>query len=133
MSRPVVRRVRGTELQVLPSSVRWTLAIDQCCDHRVVALAEPALDGFIEQRLHQICARSVDPGLRRELERIGEVRLADNNGDYEVHMIPGKGNIDFDSCLNRLEDSGYRAHYSMAYGSPEEKIASRQHLASLVN
>lgn len=67
------------------------------------------------------------------IERIGEVRLADNTGDYEVHMIPGDGNIDFDSCLNRLENSGYRGHYSMAYGSPEEKIASRKHLASLVD
>ena len=66
------------------------------------------------------------------IERIGEVRLADNTGDYEVHMIPSEGNIDFTSCLNRLENSGYRGHYSMAYGSPEEKIASRQHLASLV-
>jgi sugar phosphate isomerase/epimerase len=67
------------------------------------------------------------------IERIGEVRLADNNGDYEEHMIPGNGNIDFKSCLNRLENSGYRGHYSMAYGSLDEKIASRQYLASLVD
>ena len=60
------------------------------------------------------------------------MRLADNKGDYEVHMIPGEGNIDFKSCFNRLESSGYRGHYSMAYGSPEEKIKSRQHLASLM-
>lgn len=66
------------------------------------------------------------------IERIGEVRLADNNGEYEVHMIPGDGNIDFRSCLNRLESAGYRGHYSMAYGSSDEKIASRKHLASLV-
>ena len=66
------------------------------------------------------------------IERIGEVRLADNNGEYEVHMIPGQGNIDFKSCLNRLETSGYRAHYSMAYGTPQQKITSRQHLASLM-
>ncbi len=65
------------------------------------------------------------------IERIGEVRLADNNGDYETHLIPGEGTVDFASCFNRLENSGYRGHYSMAYGSPDEKIASRQHLASL--
>jgi sugar phosphate isomerase/epimerase len=67
------------------------------------------------------------------IERIGEVRLADNTGDYEVHMIPGEGNIDFKSCLNRLESAGYRGHYSMAYGSPAEKIASRDHLSSLID
>lgn len=66
------------------------------------------------------------------IERIGEVRLADNTGEYEVHMIPGEGTIDFASCFNRLEGLGYRGHYSMAYGSDEEKIASRQHLVSLV-
>ena len=67
------------------------------------------------------------------IERLGEVRLADNTGEYEIHMIPGEGTIDFKSCFNRLEDLGYRGHYSMAYGSPEEKIASRKHLASLVD
>ena len=48
-------------------------------------------------------------------------------------MIPGEGNIDFKSCLNRLESAGYRGHYSMAYGSPAEKIASRDHLSSLID
>ncbi len=67
------------------------------------------------------------------IERIGEVRLADNDGDYEIHMIPGEGNIDFSSCLNRLESAGYRGHYSMAYGDNDEKIASRDHLSSLVS
>ncbi len=66
------------------------------------------------------------------IERIGEVRLADNTGDYEVHMIPGEGDIDFKACFNRLENSGYQAHYAMAYGSDADKIASRSHLASLV-
>ena len=67
------------------------------------------------------------------IDYLGEVRLADNTGEYEIHMIPGEGNIDFKSCLNRLESSGYRGHYSMAYGTPDEKIASRKHLASLLN
>ncbi len=66
------------------------------------------------------------------IERIGEVRLADNTGDYEVHMIPGEGSIDFKSCFERLESSGYRGHYSMAYGSPDEKVVSRKHLISLI-
>jgi sugar phosphate isomerase/epimerase len=65
------------------------------------------------------------------VERIGEVRLADNTGEYEVHMIPGEGNIDFHSVLGSLESSGYTGHYSMAYGSPEQKIASRDWLVSL--
>ena len=31
--------------------------------------------------------------------RLGEVRLADNLGDKEVHLKPGEGNIDFTTLL----------------------------------
>jgi sugar phosphate isomerase/epimerase len=66
------------------------------------------------------------------IERIGEVRLADNNGDYEVHIIPGEGNIDFNNLFTRLESTGYKGHYSMAYGSDEQRIDSRNQLSTLV-
>lgn len=66
------------------------------------------------------------------IDRVGEVRLADNTGDYEVHMIPGEGNIDFAAAFKSLESAGYTGHYSMAYGSPDEKIESRDYLAGLV-
>jgi sugar phosphate isomerase/epimerase len=62
------------------------------------------------------------------IERIGCVRLADNDGTVEVHMIPGEGNIDFASLFRRLETGGYAGHYTMAYGSPEQKLASRKWL-----
>ncbi len=61
--------------------------------------------------------------------RIGEVRLADNTGEYEVHLVPGKGTIDFRSLFRRLESSGYTGHYSMAFGTPQDKIAARERLA----
>ena len=64
------------------------------------------------------------------IERIGEVRLADNTGEYEVHMIPGEGTIDFAGTFKNLESAGYTGHYSMAYGTPEEKIASRDWLVA---
>lgn len=67
------------------------------------------------------------------IERIGEVRLADNTGEYEIHLIPGQGNIDFKSAIERLESEGYRGHYTMAYGNNEEKIGSRDHLVSLMD
>jgi sugar phosphate isomerase/epimerase len=65
------------------------------------------------------------------IDRIGEVRLADNHGDYEVHLIPGEGTLDFTNMFNRLENAGYKGHYSMAYGSDQERIDSRNHLVSL--
>ena len=66
-------------------------------------------------------------------DRIGEVRLADNTGDYEVHLVPGEGTINWPDCINRLEMAGYRGHYTMAYGTNEEKLASREWLASLAS
>lgn len=64
------------------------------------------------------------------IERIGEVRLADNTGEFEIHMIPGEGTLDFASMFKSLESAGYTGHYSMAYGSLDEKIASREWLVA---
>ncbi len=61
--------------------------------------------------------------------RIGEVRLADNTGEYEVHLNPGQGNIDFGSLFKRLERAGYRGHYSMAFGTLQDKLAAREALS----
>ena len=66
------------------------------------------------------------------IERIGEVRLADNTGEYEVHLLPGEGTLDFENLFNRLEGAGYRGHYSMAFGSNEQRIESRERLCGLV-
>jgi sugar phosphate isomerase/epimerase len=59
------------------------------------------------------------------MSRIGEVRLADNLGDREVHLNPGEGNIDFVSLFTRLESSGYQGHYIMAFGDQADKLAAR--------
>lgn len=64
------------------------------------------------------------------VERIGEVRLADNTGDYEVHLRPREGTIDFKRLFVRLESGGYRKHYSMAFGSLEDKLSDRDWLAA---
>jgi sugar phosphate isomerase/epimerase len=60
--------------------------------------------------------------------RIGEVRLADNTGEYEIHLVPGEGTIDFKALFDRLEGAGYAKHYSMAFGSDDEKLAARARL-----
>jgi sugar phosphate isomerase/epimerase len=64
--------------------------------------------------------------------RIGEVRLADNTGEYEIHLLPGEGTIDFKSMFTRLESAGYRRHYTMAFGSLDDKIKARDRLAGAV-
>ena len=64
------------------------------------------------------------------IARIGEVRLADNTGEYEVHLNPGEGTIDFEALFRRLESAGYAKHYSMAFGGDEDKLAARQKLTA---
>ena len=63
------------------------------------------------------------------VERIGEVRLADNTGEYEVHLRPGEGTIDFGALFRRLETAGCRRHYTMAFGSIEDKVRARDDFA----
>ena len=77
-------------------------------------LAPEGIDGFLDEF---------------GTERIGEVRLADNTGEYEVHLVPGEGTIDFRSLISRLESAGYQRHYMMAYGTDEQKLQSREALA----
>lgn len=62
------------------------------------------------------------------IARIGEVRLADNLGVKEVHLTPGLGNIDFAALFRRLESAGYQKHYTMAFGSLEDKLEAREML-----
>ncbi len=60
------------------------------------------------------------------IDRIGEVRLADNLGDKEVHLNPGEGNIDFGAMFHRLESAGYEKFYTMAFGSLQDKLEARE-------
>ena len=62
--------------------------------------------------------------------RIGEVRLADNTGEYEIHLAPGEGTIDFKALFDRLESAGYAKHYTMAFGNDDTKLTARDRLAA---
>ena len=96
--------------QISPELLGWAFTVNHS------NLVPEGIDGFID-------AFGID--------RVGEVRLADNKGDYEVHMIPGEGNIDFKNMFKKIESKGYRGHYSMAYGNSDEKIKSRLSLCNL--
>ncbi len=61
-------------------------------------------------------------------ELLGEVRLADNNGEYEVHMYPGDGIIDFTDMFARVEATGFTGHYINAFGSLDDMLRGREYL-----
>jgi len=64
-------------------------------------------------------------------DRLREVRLADNNGEYEIHMFPGEGIIDFADTFRRIEATGFRGHYMCAFGAPDVMLRGREVLVDL--
>lgn len=58
--------------------------------------------------------------------RLGEVRMADNNGEYELHMQPGDGIIDWTDMFRRVEATGFTGHYMNAFGSLDDMLRGRE-------
>ena len=60
-------------------------------------------------------------------KRVHEVRLADcfRNG-YEVHLPPGKDNIDFGKMFKLIEGAGFKGGYTNAFGTLDDMLAARQ-------
>lgn len=63
-------------------------------------------------------------------DRLEEVRIADNNGEYEVHLYPGEGIIDFADMYRLVQATGFRGHYMAAFGSLDDMLGGREVLAA---
>ena len=57
-----------------------------------------------------------------------EVRVADNNGEYEIHMKPGMSNVDFGEMFRLIESSGFEGHYMNGFGSLDDMLEGREYL-----
>ena len=89
-------------------SVRWSFTINH-------AHYDPiGIRGFVE-------------GM--DMRRCGEVRVADNNGLYELHMHPGTGTVDFVDMFRLIEGAGYRGPYTCGWGTLEQMLEGRRYLA----
>ena len=66
------------------------------------------------------------------VENIGQVRLNDNRGDYEVHLVPGEGTIDFPALFVQLRRLGYRGWFSLGFGDEADKLRVRDWFATLL-
>jgi len=58
-------------------------------------------------------------------DRLGEVRMADSNGEYELHMQPGTGMVDWVDMFRRVENTGFTGHYMNAFGSLDDMLEGR--------
>lgn len=63
------------------------------------------------------------------VDRVGQVRLNDTNGDYEDHLLPGRGIVDFRRVFRRLAERGYSGPFTLDFGSPDERASWRDTLA----
>lgn len=64
-------------------------------------------------------------------DRLREVRVADNNGEYEIHLYPGTGIIDFTDTFRRIEATGFKGHYMQAYGTLDDMLRGREDLVRM--
>ncbi|MGI9424774.1 MAG: sugar phosphate isomerase/epimerase family protein [Hyphomicrobiaceae bacterium] len=62
------------------------------------------------------------------MARCDEIRVADNNGEYELHMHPGTGTVDFVDMFRRIEGAGFNGHYMCGWGTVEQMIEGREYL-----
>lgn len=57
-----------------------------------------------------------------------EVRVADNNGSYEIHQQPGEGTMDFGAMFSKIEGLGYQGHYTNGFGTLEDMLTGRDYM-----
>lgn len=63
-----------------------------------------------------------------DMTRVDEVRLADCRGDYEEHLNPGEGTMDFADMFRRIEAKGFKGWYMHQYGELDDMVRGRDHL-----
>ena len=102
------------------------------CKYYFDRLDSPALGWSFTVNHAHIHPNRIDEFMARlDLERCGEVRLADCGGTHEEHLRPGEGTIDFPAMFAAIERSGYRGHYMQAFGSLDDMLKGRDTLARL--
>jgi sugar phosphate isomerase/epimerase len=67
-----------------------------------------------------------------DIRRCDEVRIADcwRNGKEE-HLFPGQGDFNFPGLFRKLDQLGFKGHYMAAWGTLDDMIKGREHLARL--
>ena len=99
-------------LDRLPApTVRWAFNVAHAC------LVPEGSDGFLD---------------RFGVARMAQVRLNDNRGTHEEHLVPGEGTIDFPHVFRRLAQLGYRGPVSLDFGTDDDKLRVREQFAALL-
>lgn len=66
------------------------------------------------------------------VDRIAQVRLMDNPGTYEKHLLPGEGVLDFPNIFRQIESAGYTGPYCLDFpGTDADRIRIRDEWVKL--
>jgi len=100
------------------------------CRHYFEQLQSPALKwSFTANHAHFLPGVGIADFIdQMDFSLCGEVRLADNNGSYEIHQKPGDGTIDFGALFKKIEGLGYTGHYTNGFGSLQDMLDGRDHM-----
>ncbi|MBX2882701.1 MAG: sugar phosphate isomerase/epimerase [Granulosicoccus sp.] len=94
------------------------------------ALQSPAIKwSFTANHAHFLPGVGIESFIdQMDFKLCGEVRLADNNGSYEIHQKPGEGTIDFGAMFRKIEGLGYKGHYTNGFGTLDDMLQGRQYM-----
>ena len=90
------------------AALRWSFTANHA--HFLLGVG---IDSFIDAMDFSLCS---------------EVRLADNNGAYEIHQRPGEGTIDFGAMFAKIEGLGYEGHYMNGFASIDDMLTGRDYM-----
>lgn len=63
-----------------------------------------------------------------DFSRVDEVRLADCHGEYEEHLNPGEGSMNWPEMFRSIEAKGFRGWYTHQYGELDDMLRGRDYL-----
>ena len=102
------------------------------CMHFFRQIESPALRwSFTANHAHFLPGVGIDSFIdAMDFSLCHEVRLADNNGSYEIHQRPGEGTIDFGAMFAKIEGLGYQGHYMNGFASIEDMLTGRDYMVA---
>ncbi len=100
------------------------------CMHFFSSIQSPALRWtFTANHAHFLPGVGIDKFIdAMDFSLCHEVRVADNNGSYEIHQQPGDGTMDFGAMFKKIEGLGYTGHYTNGFGTLEDMLVGRDYM-----
>lgn len=100
------------------------------CLYYFDALQSPAIKwSFTANHAHFLPGVGIESFIdQMDFSLCREVRLADNNGIYEIHQKPGEGTIDFGAMFKKIEGLGFTGCYTNGFGSLDDMLAGRDYM-----